>query len=258
MFNLETLMLLVVGVGGGTLSSLLGGAALIVFPALLAIGLDPVAAVIVNTVALAPVSLAAAYLERSQLPLADRAIWNLMAASVAGALLGAMLLLATPARMFELLIPLLLGGATVLFACSRQVATFIEGKSRSAAGGGRWGHTARALVGVGFYAGYFGAGVGVLLLGVLSVGTKGDYRIANAIKNLLTGANIAMATTIYAWNGAVAWRPAIVMSIGGLAGAWIGIRIARVAPREVMKIAVVAMGAILTAVYALRYWAHLL
>jgi uncharacterized protein len=254
MGTFEILLLLAVGLGGGAISSMLGGAALIVFPALIAIGLDPVSAVIVNTVALAPVSFAAAYLERAKLPMADRAIWKLMAASACGAVAGAALLLATPGKVFQFLIPLLLGLATVLFASSRQVASFIEGRSKSAVGEGQWGQTARALVPVGFYAGYFGVGVGVLMLGVLSVGTRGDYRVANAIKNLLTGANIIMATSVYAWNGAVAWTPVIVLAIGGLFGAWLGVKISRVAPREVMKRAVVVMGAVLTIAYAYRYW----
>lgn len=251
-----TVLLVIVSVIGGIMSSLLGGAALVTFPALLMLGLSPTAAAIVNTVALLPVSLAATYYERSQLPKIDATVLKLIVTSAAGATLGAALLLATPGRVFEALVPLLLGAATVLFACSRQVSAWIEGGSKPAGDGMHWGKTARALFPTGMYGGYFGVGVGVLVLGVLSVGTRGDYRTANALKNLVLAANILMSTVVYATRDAIAWKPVLIMVIGGICGAWIGTRIARIAPRELMRRAVIAMAAVLTMVYAARYWLH--
>lgn len=250
------MLLVAVSIIGGVISSLLGGAALVTFPVLLMVGLSPTAAVIVNTVALLPVSLAAVYYERDRLPALDGKVRTLIAVSAAGATLGAALLLVTPGRVFEALVPLLLGAATLLFAGSRQVAVWIEGGAKPQGEGVHWGKTARALFPAGMYGGYFGVGVGVLILGVLSVGTRGDYRAANALKNLVLSANILMSTLVYATRDTIAWKPVLIMVVGGIGGAWIGTRIARVAPRELMRRAVIAMGAVLTIVYAARYWLH--
>ncbi|MGE0627719.1 MAG: sulfite exporter TauE/SafE family protein [Hyphomicrobiaceae bacterium] len=250
----EIIILIVTGIAGGILSSLLGGAALVTFPTLLAIGLSPVSAAIANTVSLLPVSFTAAYYERSKLPKFDRALVKLMICMVAGSMMGSALLLATPVRVLELLVPLLLALATLLFARGRQVAKWVEGRAQGSGSGSPWGRTARAMIPVGMYGGYFGAGAGVLTLGVLSVGARGDYRVANAIKNLLTGTSVMMSMVIYASQDAVPWQPVLLLMVGGLAGSWIGVRISRIVPRDAMHIAIVAMGAILTVVYAGRYW----
>jgi uncharacterized membrane protein YfcA len=94
----------------------------------------------------------------------------------------------------------------------------------------------------------------VLLLAVLSVGTRGDYRPANAAKNLVTSLNSFSAAIYFAALGAVNWRAALAMTAGALAGGFVGARLGRVAPRSVMRWVVVAVGALLTIVYAKRYW----
>ena len=104
-----------------------------------------------------------------------------MLASVLGALLGAVLLLATPVRLFELLIPLLLGFATVLFAFAGQITQWLRARAqRARPANGRSSVTSVPLVlPISIYGGYFGAGAGTLLLGVLMIATEGDYRRAN-------------------------------------------------------------------------------
>src|SRR3954463_2107165 len=114
--------LLIAGVIGGTISTVIGGASIITFPVLLATGIPPVTAVISNTVALVPGNLVATIYDRAQLPPLGRSFVRLVAASVSGALMGAVLLLLTPERAFEILVPLLLGFATVLFAYSPRIA----------------------------------------------------------------------------------------------------------------------------------------
>jgi hypothetical protein len=105
-------LLLIAGVIGGTISTVIGGASIITFPVLLATGIPPVTAVISNTVALVPGNLVATVYDRAQLPPLGRPFVGLVAASVSGALMGAVLLLLTPERAFEILVPLLLGFAT--------------------------------------------------------------------------------------------------------------------------------------------------
>jgi uncharacterized membrane protein YfcA len=251
----HALMLIVAGIIGGTISALVGGAGIITFPALLATGMPPVLAIGSNTTALTPGNFLAALYDRSQLPRLDRSFLGLIAASVLGSAAGAGLLLWTPERMFAALIPLLMGFATVLFAYSRQVHAWLTARWAARGGGPyRWSNSIGSLLPVSVYGGYFGGGVGVLLLGVLSVGTRGDYRAANVTKNLVTSLNSVTAAAIFAVQGNIAWPATLTMMAGALLGGLIGGRLAKVVPRELMRIVVVAIGALLTVIYAWRYW----
>lgn len=256
MSGYEIVALLFAGVAGGALASVVGGASLVTFPILVASGLSPLTAAATNSVALAPGILFAAFWDRRQLP-AFRGHFNtLVMVSVLGALLGALLLIATPVKVFAGLVPLLLGFATVLFAYSRRFSQFMRDRAarRGATAEAGWGGTIAALVPVSIYGGYFGAGVGVLLLGVLSIGTGGDYRTANVTKNLVTSLNSLAAAAVFVGFGAVSWQHGLVMMAGGMAGGLIGARIAQVAPRELMHYAVVLIGALLTVLFAWQYW----
>jgi uncharacterized membrane protein YfcA len=246
-----TAMLVAAGIIGGAISALVGGAAIVTFPALIAAGLSPVVATATNLVALCPGNLLAAIYDRTQLPPLDRAFVILVAWSLVGAVIGAVLLLVTPERMFAMFVPALLGFATVLFAYAGRISAWLQAR---AAGAQRWSHSMMGMLPVSIYGGYFGAGVGVLLLGVLSVGTRGDYRSANVIKNLVTSLNSMVAASIFIGQGIVSWPATFAMMAGALVGAYIGARIAQVVPREVMRVVVVAMGALLTAAFAWRYW----
>ena len=118
----------------------------------------------------------------------------------------------------------------------------------------RFTHSPAAVLPVSVYGGYFGAGLGVLMLGVLSVGTAGNYRSANVTKNLVTGLNSATATVIFAAQGVVSWPATLLMMAGTLVGGLIGARLAQVMPNHAARTLVVFVGALLTAVFAWRYW----
>jgi uncharacterized membrane protein YfcA len=253
---LHIVLLLVAGVVGGAISALVGGAAIITFPVLLATGISPVLATTSNMVALTPGNFLAALYDRKQLPPLDRSFAAMMVASVLGGLAGATLLIITPERVFSVLVPLLLGFATVLFAFAQRISAWL--RARAAARGGEgphdWRTTIAWLLPVSVYGGYFGAGVGVLLLGVLSLGTGGDYRSANVTKNLVTSINTVVVSTFFAVQGIVAWPQALVMMAGALIGAIIGARLAQVVPNHVARVMVVVVGAVLTVAFARRYW----
>src|SRR5262245_38977513 len=184
-------MLVAAGIAGGTISALVGGAAIVTFPALIATGLSPVVATATNLVALVPGNFFASLYDRTRLPALDKAFIGLLLSSVIGAGLGAMLLMLTPERLFAAFVPALLGFATILFAYARRISGWLRKRAADAAGASshRWDSIAAALLPVSIYTGYFGAGAGVMLLGVLSVATGGDYRSANVIKNLVTSLN---------------------------------------------------------------------
>jgi len=255
--DLATVSLLcAAGFAGGIISTLAGGAAIVTFPTLLAVGLPPVIATATNLAALVPSSFLAAYADRTQLPAFDRAFVGLVLASVTGAVIGAVLLMFTSNRVFEFLVPILLGFATILFAFGDRISR--AWRQRSLA---RHGHEPQIkvtslpmLLPVSVYGGYFGAGLGVLLVAVMQLATQGEYRPANAAKNLVAALNGLAAMLVFAWKGGINWPAALAMTSGALFGAVIGANIAKYAPREVMRWAVVIIGAILTIVYAWRYW----
>jgi uncharacterized membrane protein YfcA len=250
------LILFGAGIVGGVMASMVGGASVVTFPVLLAAGLNPVAATASNLVAVSPGNLLAAVMDRSQLPPFNRAFLGLLLASVGGAFVGAVLLLATPARLLETLIPVLLGFATVIFAFSKRITNWL--RARALARGGQEPQlsvtSVPVVLPVSVYGGYFGAGVGVLLLGVMSIATRGDYRSANVIKNLITSLNTIVAATYFVAHGAVQWPQTLTMMAGCLVGGFCGSHLARVVPPSVMRVVVVVIGAALTLVYAYEFW----
>jgi uncharacterized membrane protein YfcA len=250
---LHIVLLVVAGVAGGIISSLVGGAALVTYPALLSIGLPPVIATVCNLVALTPGNFLAALYDRGQLPPFDRAFVGLVIASLTGALAGALMLLITPEHVFAIFIPLLMAFATVLFAFAGRISAWLRRRAATEETE-RWSHSISVIFPVSFYGGYFGAGVGVLLIGVLSIGTGGDYRSANTTKNLVTSLNSFVAAAVFILQGTVRWQPTLVMMAGALVGAMIGARLAQIVPHAVMRVAVTVVGALLTMVFAWRYW----
>jgi uncharacterized membrane protein YfcA len=252
----HVLMLFGAGVVGGSLSGLVGGASLVTFPVMLAIGLPPVTAAASNVVAMIPASIAAAITERSQLPPLDRSFAGLVCVSLLGAMVGAVLLVITPQRVFEVLVPFLVGFATVLFACSGRVSAWL--RARAEARGGPAPRVGSAsipmMVPVSIYGGYFGAGVGVLALAVMSIGTGGDYRSANLTKNIVMGLNTIAAAVVLSVQNAVSWPPTLVMMAGAVFGGLMGAQLSRIVPPGAMRLFVVAFGALLTAIFAWRYW----
>jgi uncharacterized membrane protein YfcA len=252
---LTVLILLGAGVIGGLMASLVGGASVVTFPVLLALGLPPVVATASNLIAVSAGNFLAAVTDRTNLPPFNRAFAGLVLASVLGALLGAVLLLATPTRLFEFLIPLLLGFATILFAFAGQITAWL--RARASDRGREWkiGVTSIPLVlPISIYGGYFGAGAGTLLLGVLMIATEGDYRRANVAKNLVSSLNTFTAAFYFIANGAVSWPETLVMMAGCLFGAYGGGHLARRLRQEAMRWVIVVVGAALTAVFAWKYW----
>jgi hypothetical protein len=237
------------------LSSMVGGAAVVTYPALIAAGIPPLTATTCNLTASFPGTFFAAMSDRKQLPPFNRAFVGMALASMIGAGLGASLLLATPERLFALLVPILLGFATLLFAFAQRASDWLRERALRRGRDIEFSVTSlKMLLPVSFYGGYFGAGVGVLMLGVMSVATRGDYRSANVVKNLVASLNSGSAAAIFILQGAVIWPQTLALMAGSIAGGVIGATIARVMPREVMRVAVVVVGAMLTVFFAWRYW----
>lgn len=252
---LTTALLVGAGVLGGIIAAIVGGAAVIIYPAMIAAGLTAQQAAVSNLVVIMPAMFLAALSDRSQLPPINRAFVELILASVVGAGAGAWLLLLTPQHLFSVLVPLLLAFATLLFAFADRISAFL--RARAAARGHELTFNVaslKMLLPVSFYGGYFGAGVGVLLLGVFSVATGGDYRSANVSKNFVSSLNALVASAIFIVQGAVVWPQTLALMVGTIGGGLIGAQIARVIPRQVVRVLVVGVGVALTVALARRYW----
>jgi len=143
----------------------------------------------------------------------------------------------------------------LLFAFSERISRWLRARAA-----GR-GHaiafnfaSLKVILPVSFYGGYFGAGVGILMLGVFSLATGGDYRAANVTKNFVSSLNGFAATLVFATHGAVLWPQTLALAVGTVAGGLIGSYVARIIPRNVVRLLVVAVGAVLTIAFARRYW----
>ena len=247
-----TLALLASGLAGGVVTAIVGGASLITFPALLAAGLPPVIANASNTVALAPGNLAAAVADRERMPPWNASLLGLAVIAMLGSVAGALLLLATPERAFTALVPALIGAATALFAASERVRRRLASRRRPR----KMPMATRLLLfaPIAVYGGYFGAGMSVMLLAVLSAAFYADLRTANVVKNLLSGLTSVLAVAVFVAQGVVAWPPALAVMAGAVVGGFAGGRLVRVVPAPWLRAAVIAAGAVLTLVYARKYW----
>ena len=240
------LMLFGAGLAGGIVTAIVGGASLITFPALLAAGLPPIVANASNAVALTPGNFMGGLADLQRRPPWDRSFLGLLVVCVVGSAAGAVLLLMTPEKAFTAVVPLLIGFATVLFAQSGRIRDWIRIPS--------WRPGILWFVPVAIYGGYFGAGMSVMLLALLSLGRADDFRATNVLKNLLSGLTGVVAVVVFLLQGIVAWPPTLVMMAGALVGGFLGGRLVRVLPPGVVRFVVIAVGSVLTLVYAWRYW----
>jgi uncharacterized membrane protein YfcA len=238
----------------GVTNALVGGGTLITFPALLALGIPPVAASATNTVALSPGYLAGAYAQRSYLRQRDRSLVRLLIVATIGGLVGGLLLLATSNKVLSVIVPILLAMATMLLALQprlkQRLSARRHGKDLPAVP--EWLPFAVGAVAV--YGGFFGAGLGVMLLAVLGIALEGSMTEANALKQLLSLVINVAAAILFVFSGHIWWAAAAAMSIGAMLGGTVGGRLANRIDSERFRIFVVIVGATLSVVYAVKYW----
>jgi hypothetical protein len=246
------LLLFAAGLTGGVVTAMVGGASLITFPALLAAGLPAIVANATSTVALTPSNLVAGFADLERMPRWDRSFASLALIAVVGSVAGAALLMATPEKAFTAVVPLLVGFATILFAFSGRLRLWRV--SRAAGGAPSAGWSSLLFAPVAVYGGYFGAGMSVMILAIMSVSRADEFRTANVIKNLLSGLTSFVAVVVFVAKGVVAWPPALAVMAGATIGGFLGGRLARVLPPALMRWIVIAVGTALTAIYACRYW----
>jgi uncharacterized protein len=242
--TLASLAILVAGFVAGLVNSIAGGGTLLSFPTLVALGRDPLLANATNAVALFPGSLASAFGFRSHIT-GERRVAHLVIPMLGGSLLGAVLLLRTSSQTFAAVIPYLVVTATILFALPDRLTKAPAGPTSP-----RRERLATAMtVGIGIYGGYFGAGIGIMLLATLGILGVSDLHQRNGIKNLLAAAANGIAAVLFAARGAVLWRDALVMMTGAMAGGYAGAHLAQRLGRRVVRAAIIVIGFVLTVWY---------
>jgi uncharacterized membrane protein YfcA len=241
------------GMAAGVLSTVVGLASLVSYPALLLFGLPPLVANVTNTIALVATGIGAVGGSRTELAGQGRLVVRLCGMSALGGAAGALLLLSTPAGLFEIVVPGLIAGASVLVLLGprlRRAAAASSGDEpvpsagdaiRRTPGGRLRGYLAVAPVGL--YGGYFGAAAGVLMLAVLTL-MLADQPLArtNAAKNAAVGAANIAASAIFAVTGPVRWTAAAALAIGSLVGGWVGPALVRRLPAGPLRVLIAVGG----------------
>jgi uncharacterized protein len=234
----ELALLAGAGLLAGAVNAVAGGGSLISFPALLAVGYPSVAANVTNNVALLPGYVGGTLAYREELRGQGARARRLGATSAAGGLAGAVLLDVSPPGVFEAIVPFL-----ILLSCALLVVQ--PAASRAVEARGHQGRPAAVHAGVLFsavYGGYFGAGVGIMLLAALGAFLPDDLQRLNALKGLLSLVISAVAVVYFALFGPVAWAAAAVMAVTSLVGGQSGVRVARRLSAVALRWVVVAFG----------------
>lgn len=237
----DWVLLAAAGFGAGVVNAIAGGGSLLSFPALLLTGIPAVTANATNTVAVWPGTVAAAWAYRRRVREERRRAWTLAWPSLAGGLAGSVLLLHTPERSFRAVVPWL-----VLFACAlllaqepvaRLVARGAPARSRGVPAA-LW--VAQFLIAV--YGGYFGAGMGILMLAVMAIFLETTLQHANAVKLVCSLLINGIAAVYFMASGAVRLPEAGLMAAASLAGGYAGAHLAQRLRPGVLRTAVVVYG----------------
>jgi len=232
----------------GMINSVAGGGTLVTFPTLLWIGINPVSANVTCTVALWPGSLGATIGFRRELSESRRWMLLLGLPSILGGLLGACLLLITPERLFSSIVPFLILFATILFIIGEPITRKLAGQVDSASSvdptsdRGWWAIAILFQFAVAVYGGYFGAGMGILMLAALSLMGLNDIHQMNGLKNFYVVCINIVAAAYFIASAKVVWPYALIMAIGAIAGGYGGAGLARKLGRRFIRRAVIAIG----------------
>jgi uncharacterized membrane protein YfcA len=249
---LDFILVGLAAVGGGFVNALAGGGTLITFPTLTAVGIPPVVANITNTVALCPGYIGGALAQRKDLRGQKKRMVMLLPTGVLGGIAGGVLLLSTSDSTFRKLIPWLILLAVVLLAFQDKLRNWVVGRSA-----GEHRHVSEAwsmafIFPSAIYGGYFGAGLGVMMLAVLGLVLDDSLTRLNALKQSLSFSINIAAAIFFLFSGQVVWPAAIVMAVSALAGGALGGRMAGTIKPAVLRWIVVCVGLAVSLVYFFR------
>lgn len=269
----NAILLFLVAIVGGTLNSVAGGGSFFTFPVLIFTGVPSIQANATSTVALWPGSVASIGAYRRELAGLDRMlVITLVIASLVGGVLGAILLLRTPQSIFNVILPYLLLIATLLFAFGGKITKALRGRKvqrlKDAQEPGsdpgpvpdpglaavRFHYVVIALAQfvIAAYGGYFGGGIGILMLATLGIMGMENIHAMNALKTVLASCINGVAVITFVLAQAVYWPQALVMIVGAVIGGYGGAYFARKIEQKWIRIFVIVVGFAMTLFFFVR------
>lgn len=246
----DILILALAGLLSGTVNAVAGGGTFFSFGALLAVGLPPITANATSAVAMVPGYVASALAYRDEVGAVWRKAILLGVASALGSIIGAFTLIALDNQTFARFVPWLLLAATLVFALGPRFTKMLPERSHDGPG-----H--RMLAGfvqfvMSIYGGFFGAGMGIMMLASLGITEGQNFHRINALKHILSTIIQTASIVIFIQGGVISWPEALVLGVAVVIGGWFGVGIARRFPISVVRGFVIATGAVLTVYYFSR------
>jgi len=238
---LSWLFLAAAAFAAGAVNAAAGGGTLLTFPSLLAV-LDPVGANATSTFALFPGSLASGLGYRAELALCRRHLLRLLPPSLLGGLIGSLLVTRLPGRVFASAVPWLLITACILILLQRPMARYFGAHTHDNPSPRTLAVIVFFQFLVGIYGGYFGAGIGILMLSSLAFVGIPDIHQMNAVKSILAAAMNAITLVIFFLAGVIVWKYALIMAVAGTLGGYAGARVARRLKPDYIRGFVVCVG----------------
>jgi len=243
--------LVVAGVVAGVMNSIAGGGTLVTFPTLIWIGIPSIAANATSTVALLPATFGSVVGYRKKIRPIVAWLRLFVPVSLLGGLIGGILLVRTPSKMFDTLVPFLILFATILFMAQSFFARLSGAMSvgdRLSAPSKRWIYGSVCFqFGVAVYGGYFGAGIGILMLASLGVLGFQDIHEMNTLKVILGFLINVVAATYFIISGLIHWPDAVIMTCGAVIGGYSGARVAQQVPQKKVRMTITAIGLVISA-----------
>jgi uncharacterized membrane protein YfcA len=241
----------------GIINSVAGGGSFLTFPALLFIGIPPIQSNATSTAAVWPGTVASLFAYRKSFtPEARRLLPPLLITGIVGGVLGARILLYTPQATFLKLVPWLLLCATLLFVASGGITRWVRSRTSHHVSGDRWltyGGLFLELF-IAIYVGYFGAGVGILVLALLALLGMENIHEMNGMKTLLVSVVNGVALAIFVWSKVIVWPQALLMLVGASIGGYGGAYIAQKIDPKYVRSLVIFVGFAMSAYFFIRQW----
>jgi len=248
-------MLFFAAVVAGVMNAVAGGGSFFTFPALLFTGVPPIPANATSTMAVWPGTVASASAYRKRLPKSARMLVPLIVASLAGGLVGATILLHTPQETFLRLIPFLFLGATLLFAFGRSIVKGARTPEQEQIQPS-WQAVSVVMAlqfVISIYAGFFGGGMGILMLALFTFLPLGDIHAMNSVKTLLAGVSNGVAIIAFIVAKIILWPQAILMLTGAILGGYGGAHFAQKMNPKHVRTFVVAVGFAMSFIFLWKY-----
>jgi uncharacterized membrane protein YfcA len=234
----------------GALNSVAGGGAFISLPALLSVGVTPVIANATATLATWPGGLSSALAYRREIGASRRVLLPLSAVSLAGGLIGAVILVRTSDDSFLRALPWLMLLAATTFSLGGKLAPRGGGFQSHGRGVPAWALLGQFAIAV--YGGFFGGGMGMMMLATMTLAGMTDIHEMNGLKHVLAAVLNGIALLTFILNGAIAWQPGFTMMAGGIVGGYAGASIARLIDRRHVRLFVAIVAWAITAYFFVR------